>query len=386
MADHQIAGDGPWHIQHHARSLRTPGALTADGLLLWRPGICTLGDLDDEGAVVRSTRATTRGDAITVTSQGYLPFGAQPAIRHVARYNEGLVRVTSDLTIPRQTTLTGQVEAGSLHLPGTWQAVRTIAPAATGALELSPWQPLERAVVWEPAPLAVLLRHGSGWEIELGLGTDVWRWQQGLQPDQTAGGHMELVPADDGWRLRRIVSHFAERTQPAPRTYRFTWYAAWAQPGAPEPVTLTDVPATWRGPGDLDVAPLDNLGPDHRLVIDLADAAWPDAARRTDDTGAPCFCSHTVLRQFRHLIRQLDACPNRSFAIAFRRLHPGFCTAGAHLDRGRTLAHWDMAAIVDAACWARHTLGPDRRIDLCDPWPTPAAANLFLPGQLGLYD
>jgi len=366
-----------WEFVYALEQVTGPGPLRLDGQVVWQSTGCEVGTLADHLALVHTLRCNRRGDQVHVEAAGELPFGSQPGFHHLTVVGDRQLRVTTDLRLPRRTVLQHGVAIGSLVLQGPWSGLQVVDTDARGLVRLGPVEPLTAAREWATPPLALVLHHAGGGQLEIGLGNDWWRWRQGVMaPGST--GHYRLEPGDgETWRYVRQVNRFLVDTEPEPRSYRFSWYAAWrdARP-LPVPPALSLLPATWQANGRLDLRPLADLGPDTALVIDADAMAWPATFLRS--TGGPCHACHGVGRRLRQAIRQLKGLPNQRFALCFRGLLPGTCTVGAHLERPRELPHWDLGAMLDFGQWTRHQLGGERRlINDCQALPLPSLTNLF---------
>ncbi len=375
------AADKSWRLHHPAERLEAPGQLVVDAEIAWHGARCRLGDLSDELALVERVRGTRKGQTLLVHAEGYLPFGTQPAFRHTSRCSDGLLRVTTDLRLRPRTLLRQQIEIGSLELTSDLRRWRALETDAQGLPHLGEWQRLEAPFAWPEPPLALVFERADGCQIEVGHGSDLWRWQDGLKV-APGSARWELAPDGEngGWQLRRIVARIVEPVEAPVLEYRFTWYAAW-RPAAlatqrllPEP----DLVLPWQAPGKLSTAALEALRDGSVAVLDLAATEWPEELCHSHGA-RPCLSSRGATKRLRHAIRQLDSLHDRHFQLILRGISPALCRRSNHLSgRGERL-HWDINALIDFVGWCQHVLGPERPV-LVD------TGQLELPSLINLSD
>lgn len=387
----RLEGNQPlWSAEHSREQVPGPLALAVDGAALVRDCVWRLGEMDGGMATPESVRAWRKGPAVIVESRGRLPFGAGIRLAHVYRYGNGLVRVTTDCAIPRGARLRERLGIGCLELVGAWRRVFPIEAGPDGSaclgpgVDVQPWPADSRELArWrEEPPLALVFERQDGVQLEIGHGADLWRWENamGIEP---ANPSYDLQPSDSGLRFDRYAATWQGEVEPAPRSYRFSWYMAWALPAAAaEPPPAAPAPL---GPhGDLDPAATAELLAETPggLLIDPGQTTWPAALCRHSLTGeplpAPCLAARGVMNRLKRIVRQLAAMPQDEFPIHFRGLRPGVCHCAAHLGRSGRRKHWDIAPIIEFGSWARGCLGRERLIHFDPgPLPTPSLRNAF---------
>lgn len=379
--------DHSWQATHPTSSLAAAGELTWSGAPVWHRCTSTLGQLQDDLALVEDVRGHETKDQAAIEAKGYLPFGTQPRFMYASRYSDAILRITTDVYLPPRTQLREQATIGSLELATGWTDYRHLTMEEAGGFRFSDWAELPAdGLRWSAPPLALLLRQPSGLVLEIGTGSDFWRWQRGFCGADNQANY-RLHERDNHWQFDRQVSLFSDPFDPAHMEYRFNWYAAWSGQLQPaEPTTEQLVPCHWQEDGRLDLSTIDSLSERDCLVIDLASAPWPKELLRTSDQ-RPCLAARGVGKRLRALTRQLQAHDNQQVAICFRHLLPGACREGSHVGRPGDLLHWDMGHLLELASWMRHALGRERRIyNEIDPLRLPSLANLFLPQPIHLDD
>jgi hypothetical protein len=390
--DNQIEISGPgWRAVHARRTVNGPQSLTVNDTEILRDCVCCVGGLADRAAVIDSIRDNRNSNADVVIVNGTLPFGNEIEFLHTYRYGDGFARIITDLTFRRGSTAAPSVDIGSLTLPGPWKSYR-IATDVDNELRLSDWRTIED-VTWNQPPLAVILEHQSGVQLEIGTGNDLWRWQKGLLTPQTNTGCYALKTSGDDLEFSRSVTICSADTVPKPRVYRFSWYLAWQ--GL---TTTTDLPTETVEPvfsddGSLDAAATGaQLTSGTYLALDLAAVTWPPTLCRARDgrkSTRPCLASSAVMTRLRRIVRQLAGLEQQEFALVFRNLQPGLCDVGRHVDQKKSTAHWDMSDLLAFSLWARGCLGPERRILVdCAGFDCPSMNRLFacLPQENEFFD
>jgi len=393
--------DGAWEAEHEAERFGGPALIRVNGTPVLEACRFYVDDITDESAVVKKNRAFRKAGTATVVSRGYLPFGREAGFIQTCRYAANHVRVTFDLHWPRGAVIRRHLGVGGLFLPGKWKRCFCVPPALHIADGAKPaWQeipePGEAPLMvghWHRPPLALVFERDDGVAVEIGTGSDLWRWEYALGVGPESGSYKAMLE-QDGLRLIREPLMCCAEFAPAPREYRFTWYAAWRVPPAPSPPDFppgTDVKFGERQEGASDseagaTAPDNADGPS--FALDPRRMPCPSAWRRAgspmgyvrdERTPCPCWQSAGVQKTARRVIRQLAARPSGWLTV--RGLAPGVCWDPAHLDRKNRngMGHWDVNAILDFAVWTRQQLGPEWRVRTDSPElnELPSLAGLF---------
>jgi len=246
---------------------------------------------------------------------------------------------------------------------------------------------------WHRPPPAVMLVRDDGVTVEIGTGSDLWRWQQafGAGPEN---GNWKLLLSRAGVRFVREPLMTCAEFAPAPRPYRLTWYAAWwtgRRPVAPAALPGGAIPVSLDATTNTEAAVPEQADSGKLFVLDLRSVPAPPWSSRTrtlsdqirdnrEDT--LCWTCRPVQKPFRRAIRRLAAqvTPRR---LVFRGIGPGVCWDPRHAGRGRQpegLLHWDMPALLDLAVWTRQQLGPEwvLQAEVDGAWARfPALVGLF---------
>lgn len=389
-------GDGSWTAFYPGTHPGGPLSfqLGADELL--RDCQCHVDDVTDSSGVATVARCCRRGITALVTQAGYYPFGRQIKFTahtfHAARHFRRVV----DVSWPKGAVVRRHFGFDGLALPGTWTRLFVLPPALHLAEGQAPaWQAIPAAPAagqelmighWHRPPLALVFERPDGTRLEIGTGSDLWRWESGLGagPEHAS---FKLFLGAAGLRLAREPLMTCAEFAPAGRDYRFSWYAAWQPAGDPVPDTAPAnlQPLPFRDNGDAllsAAAPAGQGGKGRRpkkpaappaapcFLVDFnALPGLPPEVRRTPSPAAYgrgergpglCWESGIVQKRARRLIRQLAGLRAPAGTLVFRGLEPGPCWDPAHLDKQNPngQAHWDINGILDFAEWTRQTLGP----------------------------
>ena len=400
---------GTWAAVYLADRLTGPESLALDGQELLHGCRSYIDDIPDSHAVVTDFRATRTGGTVVVSSSGYFPFGSPIQFKQQATHAANHVRVTLDIQWPAQARVRHQLGIGSVFLPGQWQRLLCVPPAlqvAQGAIPV--WTaipPLGESTGaltlghWHQPPLALVFEHADGTHLEIGTGSDIWRWEHAFGHDPESGSY-RLILEQDGIRFLREPLTCESESTPEARKYRLTWYAAWGRESDPPASAPSD------SVRELDFAPGGGLAPNcvsvnapdtvssspPALLLDFgrrpAPANWqrcgsPVAFAQGVRTGCSCWEDNGVQKHARQAIRQLAAWPAPG-RLVLRGLTPGICWDAGHVhkNKARGLPHWDMNGILEFSEWASHKLGPGwaLRAEIPTPWSElPSLQGLFAP-------
>lgn len=390
-------------------------SVSLQGRELFRNVQETFNGLPFSGALMNAGKNGRKGGAAVVETGGYFPFGGQIRIEHQAVFAANHARFRMDIAWPARTEIRRHLETGSLFLPGPWTRFFCIPPAqhlvegkapAWTAVPAAPKTGDAAAATlmiahWHRPPLVLLFERPDGTRLELGTGSDLWRWEQALGAGPESGSYKLLLEAD-GIRFVREAAMCCTPFQPEARDYRLTWYAAWSERGA-----FAAENGTGKAPdGKPGEPPPALLAPDGSFDADVAAGAaeitldftrlrlqphWCRCASPADyalgQRGAPCWEEGGVQKAVRSVIRKLAAARPQGGRLRMRGVLPGICRDPAHLGKksgGRELPHWDINSILDFAEWTRRQLGPAWEIipdrALPAPWnELPSLAGLFTP-------
>lgn len=402
-----------WEAEHDAENFGGPNSIRLEGTELLRGSPFYVDDLSGEMAVMTKLRVSRKGGTAVVRSEGYFPYGAETRFSQTCRYASNHVRVTLDVQWPRGEKIKRHMGVGSVFLPGQWTGFRSVPPAlhiSEGAQTKHhslPTNEIESRMVghWHRPPLATVFEHTNGMILEIGLGDDIWRWEESLGYAPESGSY-KILSEPDGIRFIREPLMCCEQFIPAPRNYRFTYYLAWENqdsknrtPTPPREKENTQS-LLFDGIKGIQSTSLKTNPENACLILDFRKLTentpeeWRKAPSPADFIRNKrdrklCWKHSRLQRTARRSIRQLAALSDRG-QLVIKGLHPGPCWDPVHVSRGANcpengLAHWDTGAILDFAVWAKQQLGPGWTLMTDEHQMTefPAMHSIFAPNGFG---
>ena len=365
--DMTITGrDLNWTAAYDPEQTMGPTSFEAFGSPLLNSIRCSFGDLDESLALTNNKRLFRKGTVAVVSARGRLPFGAGVSFTHTHRYAEHSMRAVTDIRVPPQTRLSGDLAIDSIALPGSFRQWRQLNDDGS----LSDWADLDHdGVAWDHHPLAILLQREDGLVLEIGAGFDLWRWPAGVIPNSPTAC-FSLCRTEQGVLFNRKVTVVGEEEVfLVPRDFRFTWYLAWGQSSSTQTPSGQQIPAPWKTNCDLDTSALRKAlqtATNPTVVLDLAEIDWPKPLLHSG-VPTPCFCSRGVTKRLRRIVRQIIDVLPPDIPISFAGLSPSKCSTGRHTERRNATDHWDLTGILEFAVWARQKLGAERVLTNSSP-------------------
>lgn len=353
-------------IIHDRSVLSGPEQFLYDGQPLIENLQCYLDDRFDYRGVVRTSKGYRKGCVDTVELQGYLPLGNEIYFNHKFQYTNNYARISTDLRLTPGTTLKRHFGLGSLVLPGKWVKYFEI-PAPQHQLEgaESRWHEIEagsegeRLMVghWHRPPTTLTFVREDGVQVEIGTGSDVWRWEYGLGYGPESGS-FKIFQHGDRLEIQREPLMCCEEFTAQAREYRFTWFLRWGQPEkAPQVqqwMNLNDKGLPEEGVRHLGIEVTNENLPDSYYKT-----ATPEQFYNGEHTNALCLSHNKTQGQLRTFIRRMKQAGQLE-SITFRGLSCGPCYNPSHVQRrNKPVVHNDSSYILDFTDWVRQTLRQD---------------------------
>ncbi|MCK5803835.1 MAG: hypothetical protein KAI66_13425 [Lentisphaeria bacterium] len=365
-----------WEADHDDERFGGPFEIRLGDEVLAQTTSFLLDDVPPDSVVLKKCRAYRKGGIAIAVCKGYLPFGNQIKFAQTCRYAANHARITFDVNWPRAAPVRSHFRIGDLFLPGEWSRFWCL----DGTSGTGQWQDIgqdDTIASWGTPPLALVFEREDGLRFELGVGSDIWRWQAGMTLP-LAENSFRVVREANGVRLIQELVTAAEEVEPQKRQYRFSWYLAWSAdlelcdpPSEPVPLTI-----------DLkDGAHLEKLSDEDIpcVALDLAALPLPSHCLRTSD-GLPCWQSPGTQKLARRVVRQLAGRFPEGHLVV-RNPTVGSCTNTSHFDRkgGIEMTHWDLPPLMDFSEWACHCLGDgwDISAEFSNEVEQPSLAGLF---------
>ena len=328
VIEHQ---DGLWTAEHAAHRLAGPQRIQVGGQDMALGTPFHVDDVSDEAAVASRPRAYRKGGVAVVSTSGRFPFGRPLEYQQTCRYAGNHVRVTVDIQWPRDTAVQRHLGLGGVVLPGEWKRFFCVPPAlhqasgTVGRWERIPTPPSAGETMighWHRPPLALVFERADGAALELGTGSDLWRWESAFGAG-LEGGSYKVLLRKEGIQIVREPLMCCSPHTPVPRPYRLSWYMAWR--GAKGTWTTQVLKGERRlftlgANGEL-IAENGEIPSDSHLidsgeciVLDVGGCVWPAEWRRSGSVpdfirgtllSVPCWHSTGVQKAVRRAIRQL---------------------------------------------------------------------------------
>lgn len=390
-----------WVAEHPANGINGPLKISykKDTLLRDCSGYC--GDHSEESAVVKKIKDYHKGGNSFIEAAGAIPFpNGKVKYLHSYKYSNKRVRVTSDINFEGQVPINRHFGLGSLFLPGKWDSIY-IVPAAKlmtqGAQEKLVKVPKynNKPLMlghWHRAPLSVTFKRPNGASIEIGTGSDLWRWDENLGYGPESGS-FKIILEEKGLHFIREALACCEEFTPANKPFRLSWYMAWRENGANKSLPEHhEIPLHFSPGGELDTATLIKQLATKNLysyaLFDFQALTWQDKQLSSESpfdyvrnikTDKACWASGSVATRVKKIVRKLINIEALD-GIIFANFAPRICFQSHHLNKKHPngTVHWDINALFDFASWAKN-ISKDK-VDLF--WqdketPQPSLLGLF---------
>ena len=396
--------DGKLVAELNSKRLAALRSIKYEGDEILRGMYWTIGAMSDEPGLVRRSKEYHKAGMSCVETEGWMPFGREPNLTQAIRFSAGRARFTSDF-VANGETISRHFSVGSFLLPGKWESMFVV-PAAQHLVDGG--KPYERQLPkwdgkdimlghWHRPPLSLVFKRKSGVRLEVGTGSDVFRWEQnmGYHPEH---GSYKVTLTQAGLEVLREPLACCEDFVPEGRPFRYTWHLAWDKAGVrstpPEhevvkaQVARNGHDLEWEKVKKAFAAPRTDDKP-RFLLVDIMDFLWEDTCKRCPSPQAfaaelvapePCWMTSPVEKKLKNLIRKLVEIPGVG-GLIFRNVSPGICYHPSHVDKKNPMgvAHWDMGGMMDFAAWARQACRDKFEVysEAAEGWDTPAMNTLF---------
>lgn len=298
-----------------------------------------------------------------VETGSVIPFGSEPAISRKFEYLNNIIKVTTDINIPRNTSA-DKFEIDPLKISGNWQKFALIDMSKPTELT---WQPIiEDSTIFDSDSHfhIILLEDKDGTRMEIGAGFDLWRWNIGKRThvEDEKGQTIELksrftisYAKNEITIFRQIMSADSEFEIPA-RSWRFNWYLAFGNTEHPtsniqhrmkkEEKIIKNSSITVSA----EVPPKEQRRkyPAPSLRIKL---------RRAQSSIQSCLHAKKARNQLRKTLRKMVGQLDDKTIIDIE-LEPEICYNSSHVAKpdAQSLEHWDLNDIIEFWFWANKRL------------------------------
>lgn len=366
---------GKWIAEHPPEGIQGPLKISYKNDTLLQDCIGYCGSKSESSAVSRKTKDFHKGGVSVIETEGFLPFeDGKINYRHSYKYSNKWLRVVSDISFLGNTPIKRHFGLGSLFLPGKWKDIY-VQPAAAltvhGAEEKLISVPKHKnndvmLAHWHRPPLSVTFRRPNGTSIEIGTGSDLWRWEENLGYAPESGSY-KIILEKDGIRFIREPLACCEDFNPENRSYKFSWYIAWRENGANKSLpNHHSVSVLLDDKGEVDTQIIKTKLADKTLygyaVLDLNSFDWKDKQLissspydfiRNIKSKHACWNCSSVVTRLKSAIRKLADIEELD-GIVFKNFSPKVCYQSHHVNKKHEngTAHWDINGLFDFAAWA----------------------------------
>jgi len=365
---------GKWCAEHPVNGINGPLKLSYknDTLVTDCSGYC--GDRRESTAVSKKIKDYHKAGQSVIESEGFMPFeDGQITYKHSYKYSNRRVRIISDISFAGNIPIKRHFGVGSLFLPGKWKDFHVMPAAGLlihGAEERTFEIPKyeDKPIMlghWHRPPLSVTFKRPNGTTLEIGTGSDIWRWEENLGYSPESGSY-KIVLEEDGIRFIREPLACCETHLPANRSYRFSWYMAWRENGANKSLPKHhSIKVLFDKNNELDLTSIKKQLEGKSLfsyaTFDLNDLKWnekqltsssPYDFIRGEKTNLACWSNNSVITKVKKIIRKLIEIDELD-GIIFKNFTPKVCYQNHHVNKKHEngTAHWDVNGIFDFASW-----------------------------------
>ena len=334
------------------------------------------GTFTESNAVAGKNKEYHKAGESYLETEGFIPGGdGRIDYKHIYRYSNRRLRVTTDVRFSN-FSISRHFGEGSLFLPGKWKSIHVV-PAAFhqvhGAQEFSRDVPeyKDKAVMlghWHRPPLAVTFIRPNGTAIEVGTGSDIWRWEENLGYSPESGSY-KISLEKDGIRFIREPLACCESFTPEKRPFRFSWYIAWRENGALKKLpNHKAIELQFDKDNNFDTEILTKAVEDKKVYLyakidfkrlnfkteQLKIKSPYDYIRgiHQDET---CWSNKSVITLVKKIIRKLVEIEGLD-GIIFKNFSASYCYKSSHVNKKHEngTAHWDINGLFDFASWTKN--------------------------------
>ena len=377
--EYQILDDSEkWLATHDLKGSNGPAQLSYKKDLLIENCGGYIGTVKENGTVPRKIKDYHKAGTSVLEFDGFLPFGdTQANYKQVYRYSNKRLKVTTDVQFQEGLKIPRHFSVGSLFLPGEWSSIEITPPAyhqvhgsQNKTIKVPEYQDKEVMLGhWHRPPLSVVFKRLNGTAIEVGTGSDIWRWEENLNYAPESGSYKIILKENGIYFLREPLA-CCESVIPEVRPFRFSWYLAWRENGANKKLPKHQkINLTFNEKNELNSEAIRKQIQESSLysyaVLDIKSLNWNqdqvrilseyDYIRDSRSTQA-CWSAKSVISCMKKIIRKLQSIEGLN-GIIFKGMEQGYCYCSSHVNKKHEngTAHWDINGLFDFASWASNS-------------------------------
>ncbi|MCH2206600.1 MAG: hypothetical protein MK132_12100 [Lentisphaerales bacterium] len=390
-----------WLAIHPLAGSNGPVSLTYNNDLLVENCGGYIGTVKESGTVPKKIKDYHKAGTSVLEFDGFLPCGGTQAnYKQAYRYSNKRLKVTTDIQFQEGLEIPRHFSIGSLMLPGKWSNF-TVTPPASHQVHGSTVRTFEvpehqgKDIMlghWHRPPLSIVFKRPNGTAIEVGTGSDIWRWEENIGYAPESGSYKILL-TKDGLQFIREPLACCENFTPELRPYRFSWYIAWRENGANRKLPKHNkIDLKYSPKGEIDTNSLKeeiaNSNFYSYAVLDFSKLSWSQDQVKTLSeydyirgikSNQACWSVKSVIGQAKKIIRKLQNIEGLH-GIIIRGIEPGYCYCPSHVNKKHEngTAHWDINGLFDFATWATNSCKDKLHLFVeTDDNPLPSIAGLF---------
>lgn len=290
-------------------------------------------------------------DACKVESVSVIPFGSEPEIRRSTEFVGNHAKVIVDIDMKKGFPA-DKISVDKILLPGNWQRIAFIEDmsAKSSSANVIHWENLNDEKEFtrnsESPLLVILLESDDGKMIEVGIGSDLWRWISAEKAGHNA--KFCIKKCAKGISFIRNVVCWPEEIELDTRLWRFTWYFSWLNVNNPiKSVSEKSVGLPLPGEKIKKVDP-----PIYHLPV----SGWHKSAcaiLENQPIDVPCLQSSIIKKHLKRWVRSMaNQCCDET--VYLTGLIPGVCESASHMERPKKqcLPHLNIFSLLDFWFWA----------------------------------
>jgi hypothetical protein len=381
---------GKWTSEHNRNSIEGPLALSYKNDLLISECSGYVGSANKQTPLATKTNEYHKSGESIIETEGYIANGdGRAQYKHIYKYANRRLKVTTDVQFSYDFKVDRHFSLGSLFLPGAWQTFTVIPPAfhqchsaqtLTREIPKATETPLMLGH-WHRAPLAMTFVRPNGTAIEIGTGSDVWRWEENLGYAPESGSY-KIILEKDGLRIIREPLACCEGHIPESRSFRFSWYLAWRENGAKKKLDHHHaVDINFQENGEFDNSPLLKQIKEKKLfvyaILDRHKLTASSSQKQRyvkspydyirgvavntkqgsvkNAPEAVCWANKSIVTAAKKVVRKLANIDGLD-GIIFKNFTPDYCYHPSHVNKKHAngTVHWDINGLFDFSSWAKN--------------------------------
>ena len=393
---------GKWVSEHPQNGINGPLKLSYKNDTVLESCLGYAGEKSEDTAIAKKTKDYHKAGTSVLECEGFLPFeDGKINYKHSYKYSNKRLKVVSDVSFSDNCPIKRHFGLGSLFLPGKWKELYVVpSPNLTvhGAVEKLVSIPKYKNKPlmlghWHRPPLSVTFKRPNGTTLEVGTGSDIWRWEENLGYSPESGSY-KIILEEEGIRFIREPLACCEEYIPENRSYRMSWYIAWRENGANKSLSKHhSIPVSFNSKDEVILSSITDKVNSKSLyayaVIDLNSFSWNDKQLSSSSpydfirgikSNHACWSCSSVATRVKKVIRKLIEIDGLD-GIIFKNFKPHFCYESQHVNKKHEngTVHWDINGLFDFASWVTNACTDKLELYWEDK-------NTVQPSLLGLFE